>query len=315
MKIVILDGAAALGKEFTFDRLEKYGEVVYYPRTKHNEIIERGRDADIILLNKVVINREILDQLPNLKLIQVLATGYNVVDIEYAREKGIVVCNIPSYSTPSVAQLTIAHILECVNAVGKHNESVKNGDWTNCPDFCYSVTPQTELAGKTIGLIGYGDIARKVAKICNALDMNVLGYRRTPTCDEYATMVSLDELYRHSDIISLHCPATPETIGMINSDSIAKMKDGVIIINTARGIVVDEQAVADNLSNGKIAHYCADVLSSEPPTADNPLLRQPNAIITPHIAWASVEARGRLFDIMEDNISNFLNGNILNRIN
>lgn len=315
MKIVILDGLCAKGSEYNYDFLKEYGDVFYYDRTSQSEVVSRCHDADIILLNKVVLDREILDKLKNVKLIQVLATGYNVVDIDYAREKGIIVLNIPKYSTMSVVQLTLGLLLEIANNIGGHSENVHKNGWSNSKDFSYTLSSQMELYGKTIGLIGYGEIAQNVARVLKSLGMNVLGYRRTKINDEYAKMCDLEEIYKKSDIISLHCPSTKDTIGMINNQSISKMKDGVIIINTARGNIVNENDIVNALNNGKILYYGADVLTDEPPKNDNKLMCHPHSIITPHIAWASTEARGRLFNILKDNIKGYFNGKIINQVN
>lgn len=314
MKIVILDGYPATRGDYNYDFLKKYGEVVCYPRTPYELIAERAKDADIVLANKIVIDKPIFDKLPKLKMIAMLATGYNSIDIKTAKERGIYVCNIPKYSSPSVAQFTIALLLEIANQVGLHNDSVKAGEWANCPDFCYNKTKQIELLGKTIGLIGYGDIAKQVAVISKAFGMKVLGYRRSGGNDPYAEIVSLDYLLKNSDIISLHCPLNNESDKLICNRTIKKMKDGVIIINTARGGLVNEIELAQNLKSGKVLAYGGDVLTKEPPEKDNPLFSCPNAFITPHLAWATVEARGRLMEIMESNIAGFVNGKVINNV-
>lgn len=314
MKIVILDGYPATRGDFNYDFLKKFGEVVYYPRTPYELIAERACDADIVLANKIVIDKPILDKLPKLKMIAMLATGYNTIDIATAKERGIYVCNIPKYSSPSVAQLTIALILEATNNVGLHNASVKAGEWSNCPDFCYNITKQIELDGKTIGLIGYGDIAKQVAIVAQAFGMRVLGYRRSGGTDSVAEITDLDYLLQNSDIISLHCPLNSQSDKLINAQTIKKMKDGVIIINTARGGLVNEVDLAIALKSGKVYSYGGDVLTQEPPQKDNPLFECENAILTPHIAWASVEARGRLLDILNKNILGFVKGEIINNV-
>ncbi len=314
MKIVILDGYPATRGDYNYDFLKKYGEVVCYPRTPYELIAERAKDADIVLANKIVIDKPIFDKLPKLKMIAMLATGYNSIDIKTAKERGIYVCNIPKYSSPSVAQFTIALLLEIANQVGLHNDSVKAGEWANCPDFCYNKTKQIELLGKNIGLIGYGDIAKQVAVIAKAFGMKVLGYRRSGGNDPYAEIVSLDYLLKNSDIISLHCPLNNESDKLICNRTIKKMKDGVIIINTARGGLVNEIELAQNLKSGKVLAYGGDVLTKEPPEKDNPLFSCPNAFITPHLAWATVEARGRLMEIMESNIAGFVNSKVINNV-
>ena len=314
MKIVILDGYPATRGDYNYDFLKKYGEVILYPRTPYELIVERAKDADIILANKIVIDKPIFDKLPKLKMIAMLATGYNSIDIQTAKERGIYVCNIPKYSSPSVAQFTIALLLEITNQVGLHNQSVKAGDWANCPDFCYNKTKQIELYGKTIGLVGYGDIAKQVAVIAKAFGMNVLGYRRSGGTDDIAQMVSLEYLISNSDIISLHCPLNKQSDKMICNESISKMKNDVIILNTARGGLVNEKDLAENLKSGKILAYGGDVLTKEPPEKDNPLFECENAFITPHLAWATVEARGRLMEIMENNIAGFVSGKVINNV-
>ena len=314
MKIVILDGYPATRGDYNYDFLKKYGEVILYPRTPYELIVERAKDADIILANKIVIDKPIFDKLPKLKMIAMLATGYNSIDIQTAKERGIYVCNIPKYSSPSVAQFTIALLLEITNQVGLHNQSVKAGDWANCPDFCYNKTKQIELYGKTIGLVGYGDIAKQVAVIAKAFGMNVLGYRRSGGTDDIAQMVSLEYLMSNSDIISLHCPLNKQSDKMICNESIRKMKNDVIILNTARGGLVNEKDLAENLKSGKILAYGGDVLTKEPPEKDNPLFECENAFITPHLAWATVEARGRLMEIMENNIAGFVSGKVINNV-
>ena len=314
MKIVILDGYPATRGDYNYDFLKKYGEVVCYPRTPYELIAERAKDADIVLANKIIIDKPIFDKLPKLKMIAMLATGYNSIDIKTAKERGIYVCNIPKYSSPSVAQFTIALLLEIANQVGLHNDSVKAGEWANCPDFCYNKTKQIELLDKTIGLIGYGDIAKQVAVIAKAFGMKVLGYRRSGGNGPYAEIVSLDYLLKNSDIISLHCPLNNESDKLICNRTIKKMKDGVIIINTARGGLVNEIELAQNLKSGKVLAYGGDVLTKEPPEKANPLFSCPNAFITPHLAWATVEARGRLMEIMESNIAGFVNGKVINNV-
>ncbi|MDE5990491.1 MAG: D-2-hydroxyacid dehydrogenase [Clostridia bacterium] len=312
MKIVILDGYTTDERTMSWDELACLGELTYYERTLPEQRLERAKDAEILISNKVILDRQLLEQIPNLKYIGLLSTGYNVVDIEYAKERNIPVCNIPDYSTKSVAQLTLALLLELTMAVGKHNDSVVRGDWSECKDFCYRVQDIIELDGKTIGLIGYGAIAKEVAKSASALGMKVLAYRRTPfESDGIAQSVSLDELFAQSDVVSLHCPMNKDSDRLIDSKAIDKMKDGAIIINTARGGVVDEDAVRKGLDSGKIGGYGADVLSSEPPK-DNPLIGAPRCYITPHIAWASKEARSRLMKIAIDNVKSFLDGNIKN---
>lgn len=312
MKIVMLDGYTTDEGDLSWQELASLGEFTYYERTTADEVVARAKDADILLSNKVILSKEVLSQLDGLKYIGLLSTGFNVVDLQYAKQRGIPVCNVPNYSTKSVAQLTVALLLEIVTGVGKHAQSVKDGQWSQCRDFCYRVQDIVELDGKTIGLIGYGAIAEEVAKIATALGMNVIAYKRTPVDESLAEMTSLDELYERSDVISMHCPLNLQSQNMIDAAAISKMKDGVIIINTARGGVIDEKAVRDALDSGKIKGYGADVLSSEPPSSDNPLIGARNCYITPHIAWASREARSRLMNLATENVRCFLSGKIKN---
>ena len=314
MKIVIMDGHALNPGDVSWDCFRQFGELSYYDRTESEALaIERIGDAQIILMNKVPITEAVMDACPNLKLICVLATGYNVVDCDAARMRGITVCNVPGYSTASVAQYTFALLLELCHQIGLHNESVHQGDWANCPDFCYWKTPQTELAGKTLGIIGYGAIGKAVGEIGKAFGMTVLPYSRTH--HPGYSYVSLAELLERSDVISLHCPLFPETMEMINAETISKMKDGAILINTARGALLDEKAVADALKSGKLRGAAMDVVTQEPILRDNPLLSAPNCIITPHMAWAPVEARQRILNITVGNIRGFLSDKPQNVVN
>lgn len=319
MKITILDGYCANPGDLSWDWLKENGnELTVYDLTAPSDIVDRAKDADILVTNKCLITREILNQLPNLKYIQVLATGYNVIDCEAAKELGVTVCNIPAYSTDGVAQLVFSLLLEMTQQVAVHSQSVFNGDWVRCPHFCYQKTYLTELAGKTIGIIGFGKIGQAVASIANAFNMNVI--YSSPHEKEYhgfgkAGYVSLDELAEKSDVISLHCPLTDKTDKLINEEFISKMKSGAYLINTARGGVVSEKAVADALESGKLAYYGADVLLTEPPKADNPLLSAKNCFITPHIAWANIEARTRLMNIFKENFKAFCDGNPINVVN
>lgn len=314
MEIVILDGHALNPGDLSWKCFEQFGNVRYFDRTDtETETIARIGNANIIILNKVPITHTVLRACPSIKLICILATGYNVVDCDAARELGIPVCNVPGYGTDSVAQFTFALLLELCHQVGLHSASVHNGDWAACPDFCYWKTPQMELAGKTIGIIGYGAIGQAVGKIAKAFGMKVLAYSRTKRSGlEY---VSLDHLLSESDVISLHCPLFPETKGMINADTIGRMKNGAILLNTARGALLDEQAVADALCSGKLRGAAMDVASTEPISRENPLLTAPNCIITPHIAWAPLEARQRILDITVKSIQGFLDGKQINVVN
>lgn len=314
MKIVIMDGHALNPGDLSWDFLKEFGTVTYYDRTIGQALtIERIGDADIILLNKTPITDSILAACSNLKLICILATGYNVVDCGAAARRGIPVCNVPGYGTDSVAQFTFALLLELCCHVGLHSQSVHAGEWTASPDFCYWKTPQMELAGKTIGIIGYGSIGRAVGKIAEALGMRVLAYSRTRRVE--ANYVDLHTLLAQSDVVSLHCPLFPETKHIINADALSQMKDGAILLNTARGPLIDETAVADALCSGKLRGAGMDVVESEPIPADSPLLSAPNCIITPHMAWAPIEARQRILDITAENIRGFLAGRPTNVVN
>lgn len=314
MNIVILDGHALNPGDLDWGCLNKFGTVRYYDRTATEpDTIERIGNAEIVLLNKTPITEAVLAACPAIKLICVLATGYNVVDCAAAAKRGIPVCNVPDYGTQAVAQFTFALLLELCHHVGIHNDSVHNGDWTHHLDFCYWKTPQMELAGKTIGIIGYGRIGRAVAKLAEAFGLNVLVYNRTHYKGE--SYVTLEELLSNADIVSLHCPLYPDTKEIINADSISKMKDRAILINTARGPLLDEVAVAEALKKGKLSGVAVDVAGTEPIPADSPLLTAPNCIITPHIAWAPRESRQRLLDCVVSNIEHFLKGCIQNAVN
>lgn len=318
MKIVVLDGYALNPGDLSWSELEKLGELTIYDRTPGHLVVERMKDAEIVLTNKTVITDEILDQCPKVKYIGVLATGYNIVDVKAANRRNIVVTNVPSYSTEAVSQFTIGLLLELCHHIGDHNASVKRGDWTNSPDFCYWNYPLIELAGKTMGIIGFGKIGRGTARIAKALGMNILAYNRSTIKEEviscYGKQVSFDELLKESDVISLHCPLFPETKGIINKETISKMKDGVMIINTARGPLIVEEDLKDALISGKVSGAAVDVVSEEPIKEDNPLLSAPNIIITPHIAWAPKETRIRLMSIVVENVKAFIGGNPVNTV-
>ena len=314
MKITILDGHALNPGDLSWDQIKQFGELTYYDRTENEELtIQRIGDSEIILLNKVPITRNVLEHCPNIKLICVLATGYNVVDCQAAAERGIPVCNVPGYGTDAVAQFTFALLLELCHRVGLHSDSVHNGEWSACPDFCYWKTPQMELAGKTMGIIGYGAIGQAVGKIATALGMNILAYSRTQRPGH--SYVDLDTLLAESDVISLHCPLFPENTGLINQETIAKMKDGAILLNTARGGLINEQAVSDALCSGKLRGFAGDVVTTEPIPASSPLLGAPNSILTPHMAWAPIESRQRILDATEENIRAFLSNKPTNVVN
>lgn len=315
MKIVVLDSHAVLSGDMNLDRLKEFGEVIIYDRTPAELTAQRIGDAELILTNKTVIDRAVMEACPNLKYIGLFATGYNVIDIAAAKEKGIVVCNAPAYSTAGVAQLAIAFMLHFYSMADEHNRRVHNGEWQQSADFCFYNRQICELGGKTLGLIGFGNIARQVARIALAFDMEVLVYNRTVYPDaenEHLHFVSLSELYRNSDVISIHCPLFEETKGMINKAAIEQMKPNAIIINTARGPIINEQDLADALNAGRIQGAGVDVVSVEPIRADNPLLTAKNCVITPHIGWAGRESRERLLDIVYDNIKGYVDGNIIN---
>lgn len=318
MKIVILDATALNPGDLSYDCINQFGDVTSYDRTDGEALtIERIGDNEIILVNKVPITETVLAACPNIKLICVQATGYNIVDVEACARRGIPVTNVPSYGTAAVAQFTIALMLELCHRIGLHNHSVHQGDWTKSTNFCYWLTPQMELEGKTLGIVGFGRIGQAVGKLAKAFGMHVLAYNRSQ-CDEgraIADYVDLDTLFRESDFISLHCPQTAETVNLINRETIAQMKDGAMLINTARGGLVDETALVEALESGKLRGAAVDVVSQEPMKADNPLLTTRKCIITPHIAWAPVESRQRLLDCVVENIRAFLDGKPQNVVN
>ncbi|HHX55383.1 MAG TPA: D-2-hydroxyacid dehydrogenase [Clostridiales bacterium] len=315
-KIVVLDGYTLNPGDISWDELGELGDITVYDRTPADLVVERIGDAEIIFTNKTQITEDIMLQCPGIKYIGVLATGYNVVDVEAAKRRNIVVTNVPTYGTDAVSQFTIALLLELCHRIGAHSDSVKQGDWTKSEDFCYWNYPLIELSGKTMGIIGFGKIGQGTAKIAQALGMKILANNPNKISDEHLSenvkQVSLDELFADSDVISLHCPLFPETEGIINKDSISKMKDGVLIINDSRGPLIVEEDLRDALISGKVAAAAVDVVSTEPIEKDNPLLDAPNIIITPHIAWAPKEARQRLMDVCVDNLKAFLNGAAIN---
>lgn len=315
MKIVVLDGRGLNPGDLSYACLEEFGSVTVYQHTDTPaQAIARIGSSEIVLVNKVPITREILDACPSIRLICVLATGYNVVDCQACAQRGIPVTNVPAYGTAAVAQFTMALILELCHRVGLHNHSVHQGDWCRSETFCYWLTPQMELAGKTLGIIGYGRIGQAAGALARAFGMEVLAYhpRRNLSGEPY---VELDTLLERSDILSLHCPLFPETQHLINRETIAKMKDGAMLINTARGALVEESALAQALNAGKLRGAAVDVVSQEPMTPDNPLLSCKNCIITPHIAWAPVESRQRLLDCVVENIRSYLAGHPQNVVN
>lgn len=317
MKIVVMDGNGVNPGDISWEKIEQFGQLTVYPRTTPEEVLDHVDDAEIVLTNKTVFDAEIISRLTNTKYIGVLATGYNVVDLEAAREHGIVVTNIPAYSTDSVAQMTFAHILNVTNRVDHYAQASREGEWSRCPDFCYWDQPLMELSGKTIGIVGLGHIGMKVARIARDFGMDVyaLTSKDATSLPEGIQKTTLEGLLGASDIISLHCPLTNSTREIINAESLAKMRKGTILVNTGRGPLVNEADVAAALHTGHLAAYCTDVMCSEPPSFDNPLFQEPNAFITPHVAWATVEARLRLMDIAEGNIKAFLSGNPINVVN
>lgn len=301
MKITILDGNALNPGDLSWSPLEQFGELNVFPRTSPDLVVERIGDSDVILLNKINITEDVLSKCPNLKYIGVQATGYNVIDLEACRKHGVTVTNVPSYSTSGVAQMVFSYISEFASRPALHDASVKNGDWVRCPDFCYWKTPLIELEGRTIGIYGYGSIGRKVAKIAKAYGMKVIVCTRTPK-DDIENPVDFDTLLKESDFLTLHAPLTEKTREVINKKSLSLMKKSAFLINTARGLLVNEQDVRDALDNGIIAGYAADVVSEEPMKSNNPLLGAKNCILTPHIAWAAVETRQRLLDVVVENL-------------
>lgn len=310
MKTVILDGYTADPSSLSWKPLEEIGTLTVYERTKPEETIERAKDAEIVLTNKVLIKRQEISQLPKLKYIGVLATGYNVVDLEAAREHGIIVTNVPAYSTESVAQMVFSHLLTVTNRTEHYAIQNREGKWTASPDFSYWDTQLTELAGKTFGIVGLGNIGQRVAAIANAFGMSVVAYtsKKTEELPPYIGKRSMDQLLAESDVLSLHCPLMPDTKHLINRQTLQQMKPSAILINTGRGPLINDQDVADALNENRLRAFCADVLTDEPPKADNPLLKCENAYITPHIAWASCEARVRLVDVAINNVRAFIQG-------
>ena len=317
MKIVILDGYTENPGDLSWNGFEKIGELTVYDRTPTDKIEERIGGAEIVITNKTPVSKATIDACPNLKYIGVLATGYNIVDVKAAKDRGVLVTNIPTYGTDAVGQFAIALLLEICHHIGHHDEAVHTGRWENNDDWCFWDYPLIELAGKTMGIIGFGRIGQTTGRIAKALGMKVIAFdeRQNDSGKAIAEYVSLDSLFAESDVISLHCPLFPATEGIINKGSIAKMKDGVIILNNSRGPLIVEQDLADALNNGKVYAAGVDVVSSEPIKSDNPLLNAKNCIITPHISWAPKESRKRLMDIAVGNLQAFVDGKPVNVVN
>ncbi|MFG0250050.1 MAG: D-2-hydroxyacid dehydrogenase [Phycisphaeraceae bacterium JB051] len=318
--IVCLDGFTANPGDLSWEKFASLGTFTTHDRTPRPDVVSRSVDADALLTNKTVISADVLAQLPKLKYIGVLATGYNVVDIDNAKARGITVTNVPAYSTHSVAQLATGLMLELASRVGAHDRAVHEGQWVNCNDFCFTVAPLTELYGKTLGLIGFGQIGLAFARIGIAMGMNVIAYNRSELTAERTDnlpikQVTLDEVFSQSDVLSLHCPLTDDTKHIVNADRLATMKSTAFVLNTGRGPLVDAKALADALANGVIAGAGLDVLDCEPPAKDDPLLTAPNCVITPHIAWDTREARSRLIDIAYQNLKGYLDGKPQNVVN
>ena len=319
MKIVILDAFTSNPGDLSWDAIEELGELTVYERTTPEEVLERCTGSEVIFTNKVILNSETIEQLPELKYIGVLATGTNVVDLNFAKERGICVTNIPGYSTDSVVQHALALMLHFSSKVSIHNDAVQQGDWVNSIDFSFTLGTLNELSGKTLGIIGLGTIGRKLARVADAMGMKIVAAHQS-SMDRLelpyeVEWLPVDEVFALADFLSLNCPLTPETEKVVNAEHLKKMKSSAIVINTGRGPLVDEQALADALNNGTIAGAGLDVLSTEPPAGDNPLLSAKNCVITPHIAWASREARARLIAIAADNLSSFLSGVPQNVVN
>lgn len=319
MKIVILDAYVENPGDLSWAPLEQLGELTVYDQipTDPASVIACIGDAQVVVVNKTPIGRAVMDACPGVKCFCILATGYNIIDVNYARTRGIPVCNVPAYGTDAVAQFTIALLLEICSQVALHDRTVHEGKWQNSPQWCYWECPLVELAGKTLGIIGFGRIGRQVGRIARAMGMRVLAYSPSECAEgrEIGTYVDLPQLLAQSDVVSLHCPQFPETEGIINRETIARMKDGAILLNASRGGLVVEQDLADALERGKLSAAGVDVVSEEPIRADNPLLRAPNCIITPHIAWAARECRQRIIDTTADNIRAFLAGAPINVVN
>ncbi|MEE0978868.1 MAG: D-2-hydroxyacid dehydrogenase [Muribaculaceae bacterium] len=316
MKIVVLDGYSVNPGDMSWDGLKALGDVAVYDRTAPEEVIDRVGDAEVVITNKVALNGATLRALPSLKYVGVLATGYNIIDIATARELGVVVTNIPAYSTESVAQMVFAHLFNIVQRIDVYTAGIKDGEWCRCADFCYMKFPHMELAGKTIGVVGYGNIGSAVGRIAHAMGMDVVtsSSKSADELPDYVRKVGMDELFRCSDVVSLHCPLTPDTRNMVDAARLSMMKPTAIIINTGRGPLIDADALAHALDSGQIYAAGLDVMTTEPPRPDNPLLKARNCFMTPHIAWATIEARRRLMAIAFDNLKGFIEGKVVNNV-
>ena len=318
MKIVVLDGYTLNPGDLSWDALKQLGELVVYDRTAADKVVERAAGAEIIFTNKTPVSEDTLNQLPSLKFIGVLATGFNIVNTEVAKARGVIVANVPGYGTTSVVQMTFALLLELCHHVQRHSDTVMDGKWSSSADWCYWDFPLVELSGKTIGIIGFGRIGQQVGDVATAFGMNIIGNSRTQTDQSRRKnfkWASIPELLKQSDIVSIHCPLFPETKGLINKESLNWMKKSSFLLNTSRGPIIVDEELADALNNDLIAGAGIDVLSVEPPSKDNPLFKAKNCIITPHIAWATKEARARLMNITVKNLAAFLNGNPVNVVN
>ena len=318
MKIAVLDGYTSNPGDLSWDAFEELGELTVHDRTTPDKVVSRCAGCEVVLTNKVILNAEIIDLLPDLKYIGVLATGTNVIDLEHASQKGICVTNIPGYSTDSVVQHILAFMLHFSSMVSIHNDAVHKGEWVNSKDFCFTLGTLNELSGSTLGIIGLGTIGRKLASVADAMGMKIIAAHQSSMnrleLSYEVEWLPVDEVFARADFLSLNCPLTPETDRVVNAERLQKMKSSAVLINTGRGPLVDEQALTDALSQGTIAGAGLDVLSAEPPSADNPLLTAKNCVITPHVAWASLQARKRLLDIAADNLSAFKSGNFKNKV-
>lgn len=318
MKIVILDGYTTNPGDLSWDWMQQYGEVTVYERTGKEDIVSRCKDADIVITNKTPLGKAEIDGMEKLKFVALLSTGFNVVDGAYLHEKGIPLSNIPAYSTNAVAQLVFSFITAFSNAVQLHSDAVRSGEWSACPDFCFWKTPLMELSGKTLGIVGFGKIGQKVADIAESFDMRILavsGHETDQSRRRNFQWASLDEIAAKADFLTLHCPLNPSTEGLVNAAFLAKMKPAAYLINTSRGPVVEDAALAEALNNGRLAGAGLDVLSTEPPSNNNPLLTAKNCLITPHIAWAGFETRARLMHILQDNFAAFASGHPIHVVN